>query len=92
MKDMNFKLNYYFQLYKDSPVINRQKFRAEFIKKHGRFSYLNDLVLMMEQYQFKKYGHAIYLPLDTKTQKEQYKINDAARKRKYAKTNRKNEK
>lgn len=51
-----FKLNYYFNIYKNLPLPNRDEFRKNFKKKHGKFQYLEELIVKIEQYQFKKYG------------------------------------
>lgn len=55
-----FKLQFYFNLYKDYPVVNRERFRKYFEKLHGKFRYLNELLLMIEKYQHKKFGESIY--------------------------------
>ena len=54
-----FKLQFYFNMYKDYPVINTQKFTYEFIKKHGKFNYLRELILMIEKYQRQRYGNLV---------------------------------
>lgn len=54
--NMEFKLNYYFELYKESPISSNEDFKMKFIKKHGDFRYLNELVIMINKYQVKKYG------------------------------------
>lgn len=51
-----FKLNYYFQLYKDRPCNCNKEFKDKFIKKHGEFKYLNELTLRILNYQVEKYG------------------------------------
>ena len=56
---LDFQLELYFKMYKDSPMINRNKFRYKFIKKHGKFQYLPELIFMIERYQIKKYGNLI---------------------------------
>ena len=55
-----FKLNFYFNLYKDCAMENRQKFRKTFKEKHGDFPYLPELILMIEKYQIKTYGMTFY--------------------------------
>ena len=69
-----FKLDFYFEMYKDTTIINRSKFRHKFIKKHGKFQYLPELILMIEKYQIKKYGTTIdgfvdYLVMNKKGKK-----------------------
>lgn len=51
-----FKLKFYFTLYKDRALPNRQKFRYNFKKHHGKFKYIEELIIMIERYQIKKYG------------------------------------
>ena len=34
---LEFKLNVYFEMYKDLPLPNRKEFREKFRKKHGKF-------------------------------------------------------
>lgn len=53
---MEFKLNYYFELYKETSILSNENFKMKFIKKHGDFKYLNELVIMINRYQVKKYG------------------------------------
>lgn len=54
-----FKLQFYFNLYKDKPFNSRDEFKLNFIKKHGRFQYLSELIVRIERYQIKKYGEGI---------------------------------
>jgi hypothetical protein len=56
MEKLDFKLNYYFNKLKDLPFQSREKFKSRFIKRYGRFELLNELVLMVENYQMEKYG------------------------------------
>ena len=55
-----FKLNLYFNMYKDGPVGSRDNFRAKFIKKHGKYQYLPELIYMIERYQYEKFGMTIW--------------------------------
>ena len=55
-----FKLNIYFNIYKNSPIGSRDSFREKFIKKHGRYHYLPELIHMIERYQYDKYGLTIW--------------------------------
>lgn len=55
-----FKLNFYFNLYKDKAMVTRNLFRVEFIKRHGEFKYLEELIRMIEDYQINKYGTTLY--------------------------------
>lgn len=54
-----FKLNYYFEIFKDDIFDNRKKFREKFIKNYGKYEYLEELILMIEKYQIKKYGNML---------------------------------
>lgn len=54
--NLEFKFNYYFELYKETPILSNENFKMKFIKKHGDFIYLNELVIMINKYQVKKYG------------------------------------
>lgn len=54
--NLEFKLNFYFEKYKDSSLNSNDEFRKKFIKEHGNFPYLNELILMINRYQVKKYG------------------------------------
>lgn len=54
-----FKLNMFFIMYKDKPLPNRDEFRRNFKKKYGQYQYLEELIRMIEQYQFKKYGQTL---------------------------------
>ena len=51
-----FKLEFYFNLYKDKPLKNRDEFRKNFKKAHVNFLYLPELIVRIEKYQIKKYG------------------------------------
>lgn len=53
---LEFKLQYYFEKYKNSCVIVAPKFKSNFIKKEGEFELLNELLVMIQRYQLKKYG------------------------------------
>lgn len=56
---LEFKLNTYFEMYKDSVVISAAKFKEMFIKKHGKFELLNELVIMIQRYQYANYGDLV---------------------------------
>ena len=51
-----FKLNFYFNMYKDTAFKNSEEFRKEFKKNHGEFKYLSELVVMIYNYQSATYG------------------------------------
>lgn len=61
-----FKLNLYYEKYKDTSIISRKYFKNQFIKENGNFPLLNELLLMIEKYQIKKYGSLLvsgtYIP------------------------------
>lgn len=54
---LDFKLNYYFEKYKDYAMGSVTKFKSDFISKEGNFKYLSELVVMIQKYQIKKYGN-----------------------------------
>lgn len=56
---LDFKLQYYFELYKDTPIASTAKFKLAFTKKHGSFELLNELMIMIQKYQYHKYGDLI---------------------------------
>lgn len=56
---LEFKLNYYFNKYKDTICFRVAKFKEEFIKQEGEFELLNELVIMIQKYQHKRYGDLI---------------------------------
>ena len=41
-------------------MVTRNLFRVEFIKRHGEFKYLEELIRMIEDYQINKYGTTLY--------------------------------
>lgn len=56
---LEFKLNYYFNKYKDTCIIKTSKFKNEFIKKEGKFELMNELIVMIQRYQYNKYGEIL---------------------------------
>lgn len=56
----DFKLQFYFNLYKDKAFVTRNLFRANFKRHHGDFEQLEELIKIIEQYQIKKYGCTLY--------------------------------
>ena len=64
-----FKLNFYFNLYKDKAMVTRNLFRVEFIKRHGEFKYLEELIRKIEDYQINKYGATLYEWENSKTKR-----------------------
>lgn len=56
---LDFKLKLLFNMYKDKSLPNREKFRAKIKKKHPNFPYVEELILMIEKYQLKKYGQTL---------------------------------
>lgn len=58
-KNLEFKYNFYFNMYKDKELPNSNAFRLKFKKKHGNFVLLNELVKDITNYQVKKYGSTI---------------------------------
>lgn len=53
---LEFKLQYYFELYKDTSIFYVGRFKQEFKSKHGDFPLLYELIIMIQRYQHKKYG------------------------------------
>ena len=74
-----FKLEFYFNLYKDKPLKNRDEFRKNFKKAHGNFLYLPELIVRIEKYQIKKYGETlnnfVYIPNRNERRKNNYRVN-----------------
>lgn len=56
---LEFKLQLYFEEYKDKLIISTTKFKELFVKKHGEFVLLPELVNMIIKYQYKKYGNLL---------------------------------
>ena len=56
---LDFKLNYYFEKYKEYPMGSVTKFKADFINKEGNFKYLSELIVMIQKYQINKFGFTI---------------------------------
>lgn len=56
---LEFKLNYYFEKYKDHVIGSVTKFKKDFIKNEGEFKYLQEVVVMVMKYQINKYGYII---------------------------------
>ena len=76
-----FKLNFYFNLYKDKCLPNRDTFRKNFKKEHGNFKYLEELIRMIEDYQINKYGTTLYEWENSKTKRNINIYLDAEEKR-----------
>ena len=53
---IEFKLNYYFEKYKDHCVVSWTKFKYIFTKDNGEFNLLPELFKMIQKYQLQKYG------------------------------------
>ena len=80
-----FKLEFYFNLYKDKPLKNRDEFRKNFKKVHGNFLYLPELIVRIENYQIKKYGETldnfVYIPNRNERRKNNYRVNAEQKRR-----------
>lgn len=80
-----FKLEFYFNLYKDKPLKNRDEFRKNFKKVHGNFLYLPELIFRIENYQIKKYGETldnfVYIPDRNERRKNNYRVNAEQKRR-----------
>ncbi len=59
MVNNDFKLNLFFEMYKDGAVISSGDFVQKFRKKHGKFECMRELIFMIEEYQREKYGNLI---------------------------------
>lgn len=81
---LEFKLNYYFEKYKDSSLISITNFKREFIKAEGKFDLLNELIKMIHDYQIKKYGECLTagdMIINKKRKKNYFNNIENARKR-----------
>ena len=80
-----FKLEFYFNLYKDKPLKSRDEFRKNFKKAHGNFLYLPELIVRIENYQIKKYGETLnnfdYIPNRNERRKNNYRVNAEQKRR-----------
>lgn len=56
---LEFKLNYYFEKYKDTALSSATRFKAQFIKDNGNFELLNELIVMIQRYQIKNYSEVL---------------------------------
>lgn len=56
---LEFKLNYYFEKYKDCDILSSTKFKSKFEKENGKFELINELIVMIQKYQYKTYGNLI---------------------------------
>lgn len=56
---LEFKLQLYFEQYKDYVVISTSKFKDIFKRKQGDFELLPELINMILKYQYKKYGNLL---------------------------------
>ena len=58
-RPLDFKLNYYYYKYRNEPLPNCDNFRKKFKIIEGKFPYLNELCVMIINYQVKKYGETL---------------------------------
>ena len=56
----DFKLEFYFSLYKDKPISTREEFRVKFKRLHGEYEDIEILLMKIENYQIEKYGTTLY--------------------------------
>lgn len=61
--NLDFKLKYYYHKYKDYPLPNADEFRRRFKVVEGKFPYLNELIVMIINYQVKTYGQTLPNPV-----------------------------
>lgn len=85
----DFEMGIYFNMYKDLPLPNRNKFRTKFKKKHKDFKEVDKLILKIEDYQIKKYGTLLYEKFSIKTKAEALKLSKLAIQRRYSRRHRK---
>ena len=78
MSKLDFQLNYYFEKYKDTSIVCRNDFRQRFRKENGSFKYLEELIIMIERYQIKKYGTSIDRSnfIHSRNKEERNKVNN----------------
>lgn len=72
-----------FAKYKDTPVKNKKKFKAE-LKEFENEADLGALWTRIQNYQIEKYGEPISLKVRKYTTYEKLQNNERARKRKYS--------
>ncbi len=57
MNNKEFEYNYYFEKYKEEPMLCHMRFKRNFKREHPTSNVnLNKLVIEIERYQIKKYG------------------------------------
>lgn len=82
---LNFKLNYYFEKYKDTSIVSRDNFRQRFRKENGKFKDIEKLIVKIEKYQIKKYGTGIdrsdFIPSRNKVERDKVNNNYRAKHR-----------
>lgn len=79
---LEFKLNYYFEKLKDKAFKNSKDFKNKFKKKYGDFKYLNELFVMVNNYQAEKYGGCLGTSFYRSSKQEHIKISNASNHRK----------
>ena len=75
---IDFKLRMYFEMYKDLPLPNREKFRYNFKKKYGNYQYLEELIIMIEKHQIKTYGETLSNYIKVRSREEGKKLHEKA--------------
>lgn len=81
---LEFKLNYFFEKYKESSLISITDFKREFTKAEGNFDLLIELIKMIHDYQIKKYGECLVsgnMIVNKKRKKNYFNNIENARKR-----------
>lgn len=56
---LEFKLNLYFEKYKEESIISYTNFKKKFNDENEHFTLFNELFNMIKEYQFKKYGSLV---------------------------------
>ena len=79
----NFKLNIYYEMYKNKPLPSRDEFRRNFKKKYGKFQDLEELIRMIECYQLKRYGQTLnnFIKIPGKEERKKIQHNCVLRER-----------
>lgn len=59
MTNEDFKMDYYFQKYKEYTMISLEYFRKEFKKTEGNYDKIDELFRKIQRHQIAKYGNVV---------------------------------
>lgn len=59
MTNEEFKMNMYFEKYKDYEMYALNYFRRDFIKAEGKYDKIDELFRKIQKYQIEKYGNVV---------------------------------